>query len=81
MVPAAQTTGLTVHQIYERSGPGVVQITSTTAGAGQSGQFQTPSQQALGSGFVLDKEGHIVTNYHVIEGATDIEVRFSTTTR
>ena len=35
------------------------------------------SSQALGSGFVIDKEGHIVTNYHVVQGATSIEVRFS----
>ena len=34
-------------------------------------------QQALGSGFVIDKTGHIVTNYHVIEGADEIEVSFS----
>ena len=33
--------------------------------------------QALGSGFVIDKAGHIVTNYHVIEGADQIEVSFS----
>ena len=58
-------------------GPGVVQIT-TTIGASTSsdGQFQQ-SSQALGSGFVLDKEGHIATNFHVIDGATSIEVRFS----
>jgi len=30
----------------------------------------------LGSGFVIDHEGHIVTNYHVIEGATTIQVSF-----
>ena len=58
-------------------GPGVVQITSTIgASTSTDGQFQE-SSQALGSGFVLDKEGHIVTNYHVIDGATSIEVRFS----
>ena len=58
-------------------GPGVVQITSTIgASTSTNGQFQE-SSQALGSGFVLDKEGHIVTNYHVIDGATSIEVRFS----
>jgi S1-C subfamily serine protease len=65
-VPAATSGGLSVNEIYKRSGPGVVQITST------SGQGQ-----ALGSGFVIDKAGHIVTNYHVIEGANEIEVRFS----
>ena len=59
-------TALTVNEIYRRSGPGVVQITSTQ----QSGR-------ALGSGFVIDKKGHIVTNYHVVDGATSIDVRFS----
>ena len=38
---------------------------------------EAPPQQALGSGFVIDKAGHIVTNYHVIEGADQIEVSFS----
>jgi S1-C subfamily serine protease len=79
--PVAATTGLTINQIYRRSGPGVVQITSTTGSSTQTDQFgqqfQQPAEQALGSGFVLDKQGHIVTNYHVVEGATRIEVRFS----
>ena len=38
---------------------------------------QAVPDQALGSGFVIDKTGHIVTNYHVIEGADAIEVSFS----
>lgn len=52
--------------LYERVYPGVVSLQVLTAvGAGQ------------GSGFVYDKLGHIVTNYHVVEGATQIEVIFS----
>lgn len=51
--------------LYERVNPGVVAIQILN---GQGG--------ALGSGFVFDKEGHIVTNYHVVEGATDLEVDF-----
>src|SRR5213075_901049 len=42
--------------------------------------FTSPSletQRALGSGFVVDKAGHIVTNYHVVQGATRVEVSFS----
>ena len=74
---AAAGTALSINEIYKRSGPGVVQITSTIpASSSSSGQFQQ-SSEALGSGFVLDKEGHIVTNYHVVDGATSIEVRFS----
>ena len=76
-VPTAAGTALSINEIYQRSGPGVVQITSTIGSStSPTGQFQQ-SSQALGSGFVLDKEGHIVTNYHVIDGATSIEVRFS----
>ena len=76
-VPAAAGTALSINAIYKRSGPGVVQITSTIGSStSSSGQFQQPSQ-ALGSGFVLDKQGHIVTNFHVIDGATSIQVRFS----
>ena len=44
------------------------------------GQGQQPQQQfqsALGSGFVWDQEGHIVTNNHVVSGANKIEVTFS----
>jgi S1-C subfamily serine protease len=69
-VPAAGGA-LSVNLIYKRSGPGVVQITSTSDGGGRGGQ------QALGSGFVIDKDGHVVTNYHVVQGATEVEVRFS----
>jgi S1-C subfamily serine protease len=38
---------------------------------------QTQQQKALGSGFVMDKAGHIVTNYHVVAGAESVEVSFS----
>ena len=44
----------------------------------QNSQPQTPQySQALGSGFVWDSEGHIVTNNHVVEGADKIEVTFA----
>jgi serine protease Do len=35
-------------------------------------------QRSLGSGFIIDREGHIITNNHVIEGASEIRVRLST---
>jgi S1-C subfamily serine protease len=81
-VAASAGGALSVNEIYRRSSPGVVQITSTTTSKIQVDPFfgtpySTGPQQALGSGFVIDKAGHIVTNYHVIEGADDIEVSFS----
>ncbi len=79
-VAGATGKALTIPEIYERTAPGVVQVTSTSIVQAQSNPFfQLPAQkqEALGSGFVIDKQGHIVTNYHVIQGATSIQVLFS----
>ncbi len=70
VVPQEQ---LTV-QIYERVSPSVVNITSRVI---TQSFFGIIPQEGTGSGFVLDKEGHIVTNNHVVEGATTLEVTLS----
>ncbi len=44
---------------------------------GENGPGKEFKQRSLGSGFVLDREGHIVTNNHVIENADQIKVRLS----
>ena len=79
--PATSPGGIDAAEIYRRSAPGVVQITTTSRGASGTDFFGNPlagqPQRALGSGFVIDKEGHIVTNFHVIDGASEIEVSFS----
>lgn len=51
--------------LYEKVDPGIVAI-----------QVLSQSGGSLGSGFVFDKQGHILTNYHVIEGAQSLEVDF-----
>jgi S1-C subfamily serine protease len=71
---------LTIAEIYKRTASGVVQITAT--GNAQRSPFGGSAQPALGSGFVFDKAGYIITNYHVIApavtaGAGSIEVTFS----
>ena len=63
--PAANSA-LSVSALYDRVHQGVVTIKVTT-----------PQGQALGSGFVIDGEGHIVTNDHVVDGASSISVEFS----
>ena len=51
--------------LYQEINPGVVAIRSLSEEGG-----------GLGTGFVWDEQGHIVTNYHVVESATDLEVDF-----
>ena len=72
---------LTINEIFRQDAPGVVQVTSTqvvtTNDPFNFGVPQTQTQKALGSGFVMDKAGHIVTNYHVVAGARSVEVSFS----
>ncbi len=66
--------GLTVGSIYDRAAPAVVQVTSSVV---TQTFFGEQRGEALGSGFVIDKDGHIVTNYHVIAGAEEVYVNFS----
>jgi S1-C subfamily serine protease len=80
----AETDRLSIADVYRQSAPGVVQITTTSVRTVAPDPFLDPfgspeqqQQRALGSGFVIDKSGHIVTNNHVVEGAQKIEVSFS----
>lgn len=75
-LPAAATQSLSVNEIYRRSQASVVEITVTTAGS-PTPFGASPGQRAQGSGFVYDTKGHIVTNQHVVAGATSISVRFA----
>jgi S1-C subfamily serine protease len=65
-----------LQEIYDTAGPGVVQVISITI-ASRDPFFGGQEARGLGSGFVLDEAGHIVTNYHVVEGADSVEVNFS----
>ena len=58
--------------VYKRAFPSVVNITSSTLT--YNFFFQIVPQQDQGSGFILDKKGHILTNNHVIAGGQRIEV-------
>jgi S1-C subfamily serine protease len=68
-----------VMRVFETAGPGVVNITST--GISYDFFLRAIPQEGSGSGFVYDEEGHIVTNYHVIERAAELHVTFFDETR
>ena len=63
--PAPLSGSLT--ELYERALPGVVSI-----------RVFSETGSGVGSGFLFDELGHIITNFHVVEGATEVEVDFST---
>src|SRR4029453_11099666 len=81
----SQDRPLTVREIYDRDAPGVVQGTTTTKVklprtdwfGNPFGLPGTEVQRSLGSGFVIDKAGYIVTNYHVVGNAQSVDVSFS----
>jgi serine protease Do len=61
----------TFEELYEETIPSVVSIYVTPA------EGADPRRAGTGSGFVYDRTGHVVTNHHVVGGATDVELRFS----
>ena len=75
-----QTRPLTPHDIYVRDAPGVVFITSTIVQKGESpfglfGEGETQRRGAAsGSGIVIDANGTILTNWHVVENAIKVTV-------
>jgi S1-C subfamily serine protease len=76
-----QSSGLTPHDIYVRDAPGVAFVTSTVVQKSESpfnlfgGEAQRQGQDT-GSGIVIDGNGTILTNYHVIENAIKVTVSF-----
>src|SRR3954471_20176364 len=74
---AAGTT-LSVGQIAKQSSPGVVEIDATsTGGTSPYPGGGSSSSSAEGTGFVYDQKGNIVTNEHVVDGASSISVKFA----
>ncbi|TML53646.1 MAG: trypsin-like serine protease, partial [Actinobacteria bacterium] len=73
---------MSVNGVYQADRNGVVEVTTTTTSAGSNNNAPFPfggsqSSQAQGSGFVYDSDGHIITNNHVVSGASSISVTFA----
>jgi S1-C subfamily serine protease len=80
MLSEAAGGGIGAREIYKRDAPGVVFVRAQTLRAEPSpfDVYDSPqASESTGSGFVLDEEGLILTNAHVIEAATAVEVTFS----
>src|SRR5687768_11237518 len=71
--PATVTDEQNNIEVYKAVSPGVVYIQSTTV---VRDWFGSEEREGAGSGSVIDEQGHILTNYHVIEGAQRLSVHF-----
>ena len=69
-----ESGGRSVQDIYRREGPGVAFIQAE--GVSESSVFGQEEGTATGSGFVVDKDGTILTNAHVVTGAEEVTVSF-----
>jgi S1-C subfamily serine protease len=77
----ADDGALTPAEIYKRDAPGVVFITAEVVQRTQSPFDVYPTEQrgeSTGTGFVINRDGEIVTNHHVVENARAVTVRFET---
>jgi len=64
-------------EIFHKASPSVVYITTLTDMVNLWTRDITRIPQGTGSGFIWDKHGHVITNYHVLQGASEIRIRMS----
>jgi S1-C subfamily serine protease len=78
---SSSSSASSLPDVFQKVENSVVQITSTKSNPNEviilNGVPQTGRSTALGSGFVYDNQGHIVTNYHVVTGVKKADVTFT----
>ena len=74
---ALSDTERTNIEIFRQASPSVVYITTLTDRLNLWTRDITRIPRGTGSGFVWDQQGHIITNYHVLEGASEIRIHLS----
>jgi len=77
---SSSSSEISLPEIFKKTENSVVQITSTRPGSNEvvifNGREIPQNNVALGSGFVYDKEGRIITNHHVVSDVEEVDVRF-----
>ena len=73
---AANSTTSSISDIYKRTYKSVVEITVSSTADASPLRRRRRTQQAQGSGFVYDDQGHVITNQHVVDGARSVKVTF-----
>ena len=80
-LPSSSPSSTSLPDVFQKVENSVVQITATRSNSNEviiiNGVPETGRSEALGSGFVYDSQGHIITNYHVIDGATKADITFT----
>ena len=81
MTPAPLATGVDFAEVASRMNAAVVNVDASSRGGrprrGEPDDSRDGPRQGAGSGFFIDEDGHILTNYHVIEGADRITITLS----
>jgi S1-C subfamily serine protease len=81
VLSSSSSSSTSLPDVFDKVENSVVQITSTRSNPNEviiiNGVPQTGRSTALGSGFVYNNQGHIITNYHVIAEATNADVTFT----
>lgn len=74
---SSTTSGLSIKEIAAKASPSVVEITIESQSTSYGFFGGTYTTEAAGSGVIISKDGYIITNNHVVEGATSITVKTS----
>ncbi len=69
------TSSMSIPEIAKKASPAVVGVATKSINQ-NSLRWQSELQEGIGSGFIFNEEGYVLTNYHVIEGASEVKVIF-----
>jgi putative serine protease PepD len=72
--PTANSTTSSINEIYKNAYKSVVEVTVSSVANSSEFGGNGGTQQAQGSGFVYDDQGHVITNQHVVDGAQSVKV-------